>query len=74
MEGNGTLTGLTPKDKADGQFIEIKITARFKPEILIELGKLFGQQVNYQIGGQQGELELEDDDGGNVELDLEQIR
>ena len=74
MTGNGTLTGLTPKDKADGQFIEIKITARFKSEILIELGKLFGQQVNFKIGNQQGELNLDDEDGGNVELDLEQIR
>lgn len=75
MDGNGTLTGLTPKDTAAGQFIEIKIVARFRPEILTELGKLFGQQVNFQIESQVQDLDFEDGESGeDAVLDIEQMR
>ena len=55
----GTLTGLTPKDKADGTVIEIKITIPFASEDLAHLGALFGLSVHAEIVEQQQELQFE---------------
>ncbi len=71
MEGKGTLTGLTLKDKLEGQFIEVKIMARYEPELLAGLGGFFGKPLGFQIDSPQPDLEFEGEEDGSAVLDLE---
>ena len=66
MEGTGYLTGLTPKDTATGQIIEIKIVVKFAPTIFTDIGALFGKPIDFQIDSPQGELRF---DGTKEEAD-----
>ena len=61
----GTLTGLTPKDKADGTVIELKITIPFDSQDLGDLGAMFGTPVIADVRSQQGELALDDAGASN---------
>lgn len=55
----GNLTGLTPKDKAEGQIIEIKIITNYDKSILMELGDCFGAGIVVEITNQQQKLPLD---------------
>ncbi len=76
MEGKGTLTGLTLKENATGQFIEIKIMARYEPSLLAELGGFFGKPLEFQVDSPQGDLDFEDgaEEKSEIELEIERRR
>jgi len=60
-KGKGKLKLVSLKEKSDGErFIEIKILAQFSQSLLGNLGKMFAQQVNFEIESQQPDL-FEDD-------------
>jgi hypothetical protein len=61
MQFSADLGGLAAKDKADGNKIEIKLTAQFDEALFAELGTYFGDHVHVQINHPQGRLDLEDD-------------
>lgn len=58
MEFSADLGGLAAKDKADGNKIEIRLTAQFDEGLFAELGTYFGDRVHVQINHPQGELDL----------------
>lgn len=61
MKGKGKLKVVSLKEKGEDRFIEIKIMAEFDQSTLGELGKLFGEYVDFEIESQQQDLDFEDD-------------
>ena len=60
-KGKGKLKMVSLKEKGDGErFIEIKILAQFSQSLLGNLGKMFAQQVNFEIEALQLDLIEED--------------
>lgn len=60
MEFRAELIGVTAKDMAYGNEIEVKLTAMFNSELLAQLGEHFGDHVNVQINAIQPEFEFEE--------------
>ena len=66
MKISGNLIGLTPKEKPDGQVIEVKIIIPFDSQDLANLGAVFGQPVVVDIHELQGKSKFTEG-GGDVE-------
>jgi len=62
MEFSAELTGLSAKDKSDGNVIEVKLSAQFDTALFAQLGDCFSDRVHVAINHPQGALDFEGED------------